>query len=1034
MPRRPRPVLSALALLVAGTAMSPLAPGPAVAAETRPPTSVTLVGSLQTELGCAEDWAPACADTELDRQAGSTAYAGVFTVPAGSYDYKVALDGAWDESHGGGAGGAENIPLHLEHPARLRFSYDAVSHAVAVAPAAQPRAKPTRADRALSAPSLRQPGGDQRFYFVMADRFADGDPGNDTGGVPGDRLVNGFDPTDKGFYHGGDLAGLSRRLDYIKGLGSSAIWLTPSFQNRAVQGSGKDASAGYHGYWVTDFTRVDPHFGTNAELKALISKAHKRGIKVYFDIITNHTADVIDYEQQRYSYVSKETAPYRDADGKAFDDQDYAGGTTFPALDPTTSFPYTPRFRSTSDETAKTPGWLNDVTNYHNRGDSTFAGESSTYGDFVGLDDLFTEKPQVVRGMSDIYKTWVDFGIDGFRIDTVKHVGLPFWQRFAPAIKAEARRVGNHDFFSFGEVYDADPRFTSRYTTDGRLDATLDFGFQSAGVGFASGKPTTGLRDLFAADDYYTDLDSNAYSLPTFLGNHDMGRVGTFLSASASGDELLRRDELAHELMYLTRGQPVVYYGDEQGFTGAGGDKDARQDMFPSRVADYNDDDLIGTDATTAASNFDRKHPLYREIGSLAALRARYPALSQGAQLHRYASGKAGIYAFSRVSRTERREYVVALNNATTARTATLETLMHRGTFRQVWPAARAGTRVRSDREARVEVTVPPLSAMVLRSTKRLEHRRTAPAAYFRTPGAGGTVGGRQEVAVSVPDGGFNQVTLAYRPVGARSWTPLGTDDNAPYRVFQDLSGTLKGSLLEYRAVLRDSSGNLSVASSYATVGDPASSGGGSTGSTGPVTQPEAVSMPGSHGAEIGCSGDWLPGCDQAQLSLDAKDEIWKGTVDVPAGSYEYKAAINRSWDENYGAGGARGGQNLTLPAPGGPVSFFYDHATHYATTDAQGPIATAAGSFQSELGCPGDWAPDCLRSWLKDPDGDGTYTFATTRIPAGSYQVKTTHGLSWDESYGSGGARTARTSTSPCLPTACRPCSATTSPTTCSR
>ena len=89
------------------------------------------------------------------------------------------------------------------------------------------------------------------------------------------------------------------------------------------------------------------------------------------------------------------------------------------------------------------PAWLNDPTNYHNRGDSTFAGESSTYGDFSGLDDLFTEQPDVVDGMTDIYKTWVDFGIDGFRIDTVKHVNLEFWQQFAPAIRDHAASIGN---------------------------------------------------------------------------------------------------------------------------------------------------------------------------------------------------------------------------------------------------------------------------------------------------------------------------------------------------------------------------------------------------------------------------------------------------------------------------------------------------------------------------------------------------------------------------------------------------------------
>ena len=163
--------------------------------------------------------------------------------------------------------------------------------------------------------------------------------------------------------------------------------------------------------------------------------------------------------------------------------------------------------------------------------------------------------------------------------------------------------------------------------------------------------------------------------------------------------------------------------------------------------------------------------------------------------------------------------------------------------------------------------------------------------------------------------------------------------------------------------------------------------------------------MPGNHNGEIGCPDDWMPACDQAQLSLDPKDEVWKGTVEIPAGDYEYKAAIDKSWDENYGDRGVPGGGNIPLRAPGGQVSFFYDHATHHITTDAQGPIVTAAGSFQDELGCPGDWAPDCMAAWLQDIDSDGTYTFSTTELPAGSYEVKVTHGLSWDENYGAGGA-----------------------------
>jgi pullulanase-type alpha-1,6-glucosidase len=167
---------------------------------------------------------------------------------------------------------------------------------------------------------------------------------------------------------------------------------------------------------------------------------------------------------------------------------------------------------------------------------------------------------------------------------------------------------------------------------------------------------------------------------------------------------------------------------------------------------------------------------------------------------------------------------------------------------------------------------------------------------------------------------------------------------------------------------------------------------------------PVTVSVPGSHNSEMGCSGDWQPDCAQAWLTRDTRDGVWKGTFPVPAGSYEYKAAINDSWTENYGAGAVPGGPNIGYTASGGPVSFYYDPATHWVTSTAEGPVVTAPGSFQSELGCPGDWMPECMRSWLQDPDRDGVYTFSTTAIPAGQYETKVTHGLSWAENYGAGG------------------------------
>jgi pullulanase-type alpha-1,6-glucosidase len=170
--------------------------------------------------------------------------------------------------------------------------------------------------------------------------------------------------------------------------------------------------------------------------------------------------------------------------------------------------------------------------------------------------------------------------------------------------------------------------------------------------------------------------------------------------------------------------------------------------------------------------------------------------------------------------------------------------------------------------------------------------------------------------------------------------------------------------------------------------------------------QPSAVSVPGDFGAQVGCPGDWQPDCQQVQLSRRGNDDVWTTTVQLAAGSYQYKAALNKSWDVNYGAGAVAGGPNigLVVPAGGAAVTFYYDNATHWVTDTVNTTMVTAAGSFQSELGCPADWSPDCLRSWLEDPDGDGTFTFTTNAIPAGDYQVKAALNLSWDVNYGGGG------------------------------
>ncbi|WP_083508674.1 pullulanase-type alpha-1,6-glucosidase [Arthrobacter alpinus] len=987
---RARRVL-ALAFSGALAASALLAPSFATGADAADGRVFTLAGDLQDELGCAADWAPDCPETKLVETGTAGVYAADFTLPAGSFNYKVAVNESWDEAYGHGS---ENIPLALAGESRLRVTFDDTTKRIGVQPL-ELRGDYSAADDALVKAPVRQAGAGENFYFVMTDRFDNGDTSNDEAGIEGGRLLSGYDPSDKGFYNGGDIAGLRNRLDYIEGLGTTAIWLTPSFKNRPVQGEGADASAGYHGYWVTDFTQIDPHLGTNEELSALIDEAHAKGIKVYFDIITNHTADVIANEQNQNSYLEKKDAPYKDAAGAPFDPAHFAGTDRFPDLDPATSFPYTPKVQD-ADANLKVPAWLNDTTLYHNRGDSIWSGESETYGDFSGLDDLMTEHPKVVDGFVEVFQDWVDFGIDGFRIDTVKHVNLEFWQKWTTGVLDYAHANGKEDFFMFGEVYSADQKILSPYVRKTDMNSVLDFAFQDGAVGYATGNSARGLQTLFAGDDYFTTTKNSPTALPTFLGNHDMGRVGYFANNTANP---LERDELAHELLYLTRGQPVIYYGDEQGFAGDGDgkDKNSRQSLFGTQVAEYAGQKLVTGETIGTADRFDTEAPLYQHIAALAKLRADHPALAQGAQIQRYADDGAGIYAFSRVDRDEKVEYLVALNNATEEKSVAVTTLTQNGGFEPLYGADSA---VKSDGKGATTITVPAMSAVVYRADKGVTASATDIA--LNLPAAGAALTGSTAVSATIDQNAWAETSFAYRVVGGEEWMPLGTSESAAPRVFHDSESLPAGTLVEYRAVTTDAAGNHSAASSYGSAGFAVT--------TEEVEAPEAeitmVSVPGSHNVAMGCAADWQPACETAKLTKN-EDGIYTGTFELPAGSYEYKVAMNGSWDLAYGSGGDSGGgaKNLMYTHDGGPVTFYWNPATKIAQNSSQSPIITLAGDFQKQLGCSEDWKPACFATSMDDSDGDGVYEFSTGKLAAGNYSVKAAHGLGWDENYGVGGA-----------------------------
>lgn len=622
--------------------------------------------------------------------------------------------------------------------------------------------------QALAGTMPRSVQSAQSFYFVMTDRYANGNPANDRG-LGGAR--DGFDPTNIGFYHGGDFRGLAQNLDRLKSLGFTAIWITPPFVNNAVQGD----SAAYHGYWINDFTRIDPHLGSEADFREFVNVAHGAGMKVYLDIVLNHTGDVIKY---------------------------YDGSSFAPAGQ---KEPYIP----STFETVKAPAWLNDLANYHNQGDvaNWDSDEQSRNGDFFGLDDIKTESPEVVDGFARVYADWIkNYGIDGFRIDTAKHVDSKFFPRWIPKlIEYAGIDPAKTGFDMFGEVYNSSTDVLAEFMRIDRLPSVLDFNIQYVLANYAGGK-RTGRMMLSAinGDDFFNDGVSpdgfvrNAYSLPVFGGNHDMGRLGMLLKASAGlptcrpwnsktkrpttcGQQLIERMNLAHTVLFLFRGTPVVYYGDEVGMMGGGGDKSARQNMFPTQVSEWATEDRIGSAPIGNGSSLTKsalQHPLSRHIAALNALRAKYPALANGAVIKR---GDAGnLIAWSRIDGAEAREFVVLTNAGDKPVVYTVATSTPNSRF-EVLLGRKA--MVRSDAQGRVQVSVPARSSLVLRAEARLPGMVSAPEV---------NVEAQMNYAVNspvltalVPPGVKDPLTVTFigRTCATCEWQKLGADDNAPYRL-----------------------------------------------------------------------------------------------------------------------------------------------------------------------------------------------------------------------------------------------------------
>ena len=585
------------------------------------------------------------------------------------------------------------------------------------------------------------------IYFVMTDRYKDGDTSNDK--------LAGFDPTNTAFFHGGDLKGLIGNcspgddgLARIKSLGFTAVWLTPL----VVQQAPTSNSAGYHGYWGVDFTNVDPHLGSNADLDSLSQCAKKLGLKLILDVVTNHTGDIIRYNEKT-AYIPEEL------------------------------------------KSAKSPAWLNDITNYHNVGDMSRCwgdGSCMQLGDFYGLDDVATEKPVVYQGWADVYGDWIKrYGFAGFRVDTARHVDDLFFQRWSPLIQDAAHSVGQNNFTIFGEVWEQNPIALMPYIRVNKLQTALDFPFQNFAVDWASGNSDASIiNNLFSYDDIYTSAQSSAYDLVTFLGNHDMGRAAFLIEGKKLNPEsqLLPRVKLAHALMYLSRGIPTVYYGDEVGMTGTGNGSDqlARQDMFSTSLSIWKKEKRVGTPSVGNGDSFalTKSSPIAQYLEQLSNLRKNNPALANGQMQVRYAKGP--IFAFSKLADGEKSEYLVLLNNSAKVQTAQIQTAST-GPWKAIF-----GTGAAVSKGNAVSVKVPALTATVFKSAKNISDSKiTLKSLKIKEDFLTGFVQADADVATN----DLAKAEFLIRKVGESKWTSLGTDLGRPFSVYinpSDYSGRVE--------------------------------------------------------------------------------------------------------------------------------------------------------------------------------------------------------------------------------------------------
>jgi glycosidase len=490
-----------------------------------------------------------------------------------------------------------------------------------------------------------EPFAGEAIYFVLTDRFANGDPGNDQrdqGGAhptfdlplaPCDGVSGNIG------YLGGDFRGLLDNAGYIRDLGFTAVWITPIVDNPDQAFTGGDkitcdgflsdrGKTGYHGYWGVDFYRLDEHLpSAGLDFAAFTRGMHAQGLKTVLDIVGNHGSPA----------------------------------WTMPVAQPQFGQLFDAQGRLVADHQNLPPQQLDPA---HNPLHAFY----NTQPDLAQLSDLDADNPAVMDYLVGAYLQWIGQGVDALRIDTIRHQPLWFWKEFARRIRAE-----HPGMFMFGEAFDYDAAKIAPFTLaeNGGI-SVLDFPMKQA-MDEVFGRKGAGFERLAQALHLQGGPYANPYDLTTFYDNHDMPR----LDASDAGfiD--------AHNWLFTARGIPVVYYGSETGFMRGRGEHRGNRNYF-------------GQERIDAAPGSD----IHRNLKRIATLRRQSPALQRGVQLDVRLAGDQAV--FYRVYQHEgtNQTALVLLNKGDRADKVTVSKYLQPGRWRDGF----SGEPVEVGRELRAEV------------------------------------------------------------------------------------------------------------------------------------------------------------------------------------------------------------------------------------------------------------------------------------------------------------------------------------------